>query len=103
MWSPEILLCMDRQLMQGAADHVEAAEEEALDPVKVLRAGHAQVQSLPGSCTACVAVMHPEGELQVCTHAWNHHWGQCLCTRVYVCICVSLAASACGRHSHCRR
>ena len=57
---------MYRQLMQGSADAVEAAADSPMDPVKALRAGHGTVQSVPGSCTACVAIMHPDGELQVC-------------------------------------
>ena len=51
--------------MQGSADAVEAAADERMDPVRALRAGHAGVQNVPGSCTACVAVMHPDGEMQV--------------------------------------
>ena len=79
---------MHRQLMQGSADAVEAAADSPMDPIKALRAGHGTVQSVPGSCTACVAIMHPDGELQVC-------FGISTCCCCCCCCCLSMSVAWC--------
>ena len=50
--------------MRHTAEAVENAGADLPGPVELLAAGHAHVRNVPGSTTACVAVMRPEGVLE---------------------------------------